>query len=181
MAYRMKRNGAGLASICILATMVLVMISSTSCLFIGAEDSLRQRYPREFNLEVSYEDLKDTEAFENELRRVVSDCTEAANVTARNVMDLHSAVITALLIDDTATIDECAAEANPLLYEKVVDLFFMDIGEYNRTAPQPIDLQGSDVIICSRRGVYPYDHLAIEGTTYNVVGTLEQFDSYTAA
>ena len=30
MAYRMKRNGAGLASICILVTMVLVMISSTS-------------------------------------------------------------------------------------------------------------------------------------------------------
>ena len=29
MAYRMKRNGAGLASICILSTMVLVMISST--------------------------------------------------------------------------------------------------------------------------------------------------------
>ena len=32
MAFRMKRNGAGLASICILATMVLVMLSSTSCL-----------------------------------------------------------------------------------------------------------------------------------------------------
>ena len=32
MAYRMKRNGAGLASICILATMVLVMISSTASL-----------------------------------------------------------------------------------------------------------------------------------------------------
>ena len=29
MVYRMKRNGAGLASICILVTMVLVMISST--------------------------------------------------------------------------------------------------------------------------------------------------------
>ena len=35
MAYRMKRNGAGLASICILATMVLVMISSTTCLYGG--------------------------------------------------------------------------------------------------------------------------------------------------
>ena len=31
MTYRMKRNGAGLASICILATMVLIIISSTSC------------------------------------------------------------------------------------------------------------------------------------------------------
>ena len=47
MVYRMKRNGAGLASICVLATMVLVMISSSSCLYFGAEDSLASRYPRE--------------------------------------------------------------------------------------------------------------------------------------
>ena len=47
MAYRMKRNGAGLASICILATMVLVMISSTASLYFGKEDSLRTQYPRE--------------------------------------------------------------------------------------------------------------------------------------
>lgn len=39
MAYRMKRNGAGLASVCIIATMILVMISSSSCLYFGAEDS----------------------------------------------------------------------------------------------------------------------------------------------
>lgn len=43
MAYRMKRNGAGLASICILSTMVLVMLSSTACLYLGTENSLRSR------------------------------------------------------------------------------------------------------------------------------------------
>ncbi|MFQ9800931.1 MAG: hypothetical protein ACLR23_20635 [Clostridia bacterium] len=41
MVYRMKRNGAGLASICILCTMVLVMMSATVCLYVGTEDSLR--------------------------------------------------------------------------------------------------------------------------------------------
>ena len=35
MVYRMKRNGAGLASICILATMVLVIMASTACLYFG--------------------------------------------------------------------------------------------------------------------------------------------------
>ena len=47
MAYRMKRNGAGLASICILCTMALVTISTTTCLYSGAEASLQGRYPRE--------------------------------------------------------------------------------------------------------------------------------------
>ncbi len=53
MAYRMKRNGAGLASICILATMVLVvMISSTASLYFGKEGSLRTQYPREVNVQL---------------------------------------------------------------------------------------------------------------------------------
>ena len=56
MAYRMKRNGAGLASICILATMVLVMLSSSACLYFGAEDSLNATYPNEFELTVWAED-----------------------------------------------------------------------------------------------------------------------------
>ena len=47
MAYRMKRNGAGLASICVLATMVLVMISTTVSLYFGVEDSLNTRYPND--------------------------------------------------------------------------------------------------------------------------------------
>ena len=50
MLYRMKRNGAGLASICILATMVLVTVSSTCSLYLGGEDSLKSRYPRELNI-----------------------------------------------------------------------------------------------------------------------------------
>ena len=36
----MKRNGAGLASICILSTMVLVMLASTASLYFGAEDAI---------------------------------------------------------------------------------------------------------------------------------------------
>ena len=57
MMFRMKRNGAGLASICILSTMVLVMVSGTVSLFLGTEDSLRSRYPR--NLVVNTPSLED--------------------------------------------------------------------------------------------------------------------------
>lgn len=53
MMYRMKRNGAGFASICILGTMVLVMLSSTICMYVGAEDALRRQYPR--NIDVTVE------------------------------------------------------------------------------------------------------------------------------
>lgn len=52
MAFRMRRNGAGLASICILATMVLVTISSTSSLLIGMNDYANAMYPRDIELTI---------------------------------------------------------------------------------------------------------------------------------
>lgn len=53
MIYRMKQNAAGLASICILSCMVLVTVSSTVSLQVGAEDSLHTQYPREIVLRCS--------------------------------------------------------------------------------------------------------------------------------
>lgn len=53
MIYRMKRNGAGLASICILSTMVLVMLSSTTCMYIGGEDSVARANPREISVSMT--------------------------------------------------------------------------------------------------------------------------------
>lgn len=45
MLYRMKQNAVGLANICILSTMVLVILSSTCSLWFGAEDMIHTRYP----------------------------------------------------------------------------------------------------------------------------------------
>ena len=59
MLYRMKRNGAGLASICILATMVLVMIASTACLFFGLDDNIKSLYPYDVNIKAYYDSAAD--------------------------------------------------------------------------------------------------------------------------
>lgn len=50
MALQRKRNGAGLASICVLSTMVLVTVATTASMFFGAEDSIRVNYPRQINV-----------------------------------------------------------------------------------------------------------------------------------
>ncbi len=48
MIYRMKQNAVGLANICILSTMVLIMLSATISLYIGVEDVLATRFPHDF-------------------------------------------------------------------------------------------------------------------------------------
>lgn len=54
MLYRMKQNAVGLANICILSTMVLVMVSTTVCLYLGLEKSLKTRYPKDISLSRKY-------------------------------------------------------------------------------------------------------------------------------
>lgn len=55
LLYRMKQNAVGLASICILATGVLVMISATVSLYSGMQETLNQNYPQDLYLSAYYE------------------------------------------------------------------------------------------------------------------------------
>ena len=54
MLYRMKRNAAGLANICIISTMVMVMISGTLSLYVGTEDMINELYPHDFSAKAVY-------------------------------------------------------------------------------------------------------------------------------
>ncbi len=70
MSYRMKRNGAGLATICILASMILVTVSSTTSLYLGIEDNIAMRH--EYDIEVMVR-LYEGAGFEDKVLRELSD------------------------------------------------------------------------------------------------------------
>ena len=55
MLYRMKRNAVGLANICILSTMVMVMLSGTLALYLGQGEIIAARYPASFNITIGFE------------------------------------------------------------------------------------------------------------------------------
>lgn len=55
MAYRMKRNGAGMATICILCTMVLVILVSTVCLYGGADYMVNAVCPQDVGITLALE------------------------------------------------------------------------------------------------------------------------------
>ncbi|MCM1227594.1 MAG: ABC transporter permease [Clostridium sp.] len=57
LIYRMKQNAVGLANICILSTMVLIMVSSTSSLMLGMADILQREYQNDFDIYCNESDL----------------------------------------------------------------------------------------------------------------------------
>ena len=77
MAFRMKRNGAGLASICILLTMILVMISSTAALYFNREETLTTRYPKQINVTATNTGvLENSEEVISKMENAVSKCVK---------------------------------------------------------------------------------------------------------
>lgn len=76
MIYRMKQNGAGLANICVLSTMVLVMVSTTVSLYAGMEDILDSRFPRDVSIVCNEADTNKEET----LQRLIKEQCEKAGV-----------------------------------------------------------------------------------------------------
>ena len=73
LLYRMKQNAVGLANICILACMVLVTVSGTLCLYLGAEKSLDGRYPDDILVTQTLKDDTDSAATLDLVQRTVAD------------------------------------------------------------------------------------------------------------
>ena len=59
MLHRMKRNAAGLATICILSTMVIITVSTTLCLYMGVNEILNRMYSRDVQTYVNYGSVED--------------------------------------------------------------------------------------------------------------------------
>ena len=90
LLYRMRRNAAGLASICILSTMVLVTVSSTLCLYIGSEEVLNERYPSDISVSFRGPGGNTRQAAIEDINRLAaSEGLAAANLTVGEYMDLY--------------------------------------------------------------------------------------------
>ena len=76
MAYRMRQNGAGLASICILSTMVLVTLSSTTTLYAGVNEYIDKECPNDLQL-IFFSD--DSDRFDIFRRGIGDALSEAGN------------------------------------------------------------------------------------------------------
>ena len=148
MAYRMKRNGAGLASICILATMVLVMISSTASLYFGKEDSLRTQYPREVNVQLRLSSLSQMEDHNLDLfRTAAQQAVEDCGGEMQDVMDYRYISTTGYPMEDGIEMDWREYEHDSLIYSKLRDYFFVTEADYEAQTGEQLDIPEGEVAL----------------------------------
>ena len=85
LIYRMSRNAAGLASICILSTMVLVTVSTTVSLYKGVDAYAAVRWPQDMTLTLMTDTRTNTVPDVAPVLRVVDDTMTRAGLTQSNV------------------------------------------------------------------------------------------------
>lgn len=178
MAYRMKRNGAGLASICILCTMVLIMVSSTACLYMGTEDSIRSRYPRHINLygnaatqQVLWgEAPQDTQAQAEAL-------VEEQGYTLQNVQTYRTAAFGGVIEGNQIRFDNSIYSNRWDTVAKICQFFVVPLADYNRVVGAQETLEADEVLIYSTKELsYGEDTIRLgDGPVYTVKKQVSQF------
>ena len=179
MAYRMKRNGAGLASICILSTMVLVMMLGSASLYFGAEDSLRAQYPRDIAFSADYLPHDEAKSYSEEkaehLLGEIHGIIDDFGVTPENEQWYLRTTITGLLRDGKLVVDPELVDSVGLdAYEDLCNMIFVPLADYNRCMGASETLEENQVLLhCIRCGYSDSTISMADGTCWQVKQQVE--------
>lgn len=172
MVFRMKRNGAGLASICILCTMVLVILSSTLCLYIGAEDSLRHRYTRNIVMEFGVDDVSILNSEEiQEIKELVRQTVLEKDVQQENILEF-STLYTIGVMEEGQFDVKGLAERD---ISEAWQAYFVPVQDYNQIMKQEEVLAEHEVLIYTTEPEKIGDTIAFGDKTYDVKGIVPEF------
>lgn len=169
MIYRMKQNAAGLASICILATMVIVMVSSTVSLYIGLEDSLRTNYIREISVSasnVTYDDIKQVDD-------AIAETVKIRGLSIHNPIRLLYASEAAVQDGNAFTGVRSAGFSSSGLSM----LMFITAEEYHRIEGVSVELSEGEALVYIVKGKLPGETLDFGGYSLNIRGRLDKMET----
>lgn len=176
MAYRMKRNGAGLASICILITMVLVMIASTSCLYFGKEDVLREQYPYDFIIGCDYDNQKFDQADIDRTKTAIDAYFDRHGGITDGVYG-KVASLAGGFKDGRLEVDSSIANIDAYAVDSVCNFNVVSLDDYNRNTGNNISLADDEALLFTKKADINTDTVQIaDGKKYRVVRTDGGYD-----
>lgn len=172
MLHRMKQNGAGLATICILSTMVLVMISTTSSLYVGNSDILHNRYPREINLTCQGDVSSSMDAAESASLEALA----SQNLTPSHLLRYRYTTFIAFQEGDTFRLDAEYQNLTSIgLAGRIMELYLIPLEDYNQSTGQTLTLDPDEILVYQNRNTYGQSTLSLAGRTFQVAQELSEF------
>ena len=168
MIYRMKQNGAGLANICVLSTMVLVMVSTTVSLYAGMEDILDSRFPRDVSIVCNEADTNKEET----LQRLIKEQCEKAVVKITDRVRYRYGSMNAVLKGNNLEKVEQYYPDNHFYYVEMITQ-----EEYNRIEKKNVSLKEQEILTYTTNGKCGKKQINIAGQNYQVKKELSEMTS----
>lgn len=168
MIYRMKQNGAGLANICVLSTMVLVMVSTTVSLYAGMEDILDSRFPREVSIVCNQADTEQEGIIDNLLKE---QCEKTGVKITDRVRYRYGSMNAVLKGNQLEKVEQYYPD-NEFYY---VEMLTQD--EYNRIEKQNVSLSEQEILTYTTNGKCGKKQINIAGQNYQVKKELSEMMS----
>ena len=175
MAYRMKRTGASLASICILLTMILVMLSSTTSLYTGAEQCLDARYPNEigaFACKYGYDETLPSQG--ERLDEILMKAAEENGATVTNNYTYFVYSISGYFENDRLEVNlNSLTDMAFIDYDKVAQIQFMNDDDYNRIFGHNVKVNPGETVLGTAKKISIGNEVTIGDVSFKVA---ERFD-----
>ena len=183
MIYRMKRNGAGLASICILSTMVLVMVSSTTSLYLSMEHGLNLRYPKSVQIEMytnpeQTEEMKETQ--NGQIVDLVQNVLKEHNQTAENPENYRMLTVSGIASKNEIYFNpENAPGVNGVnTFDHLKMIYALPMEAYNRIMGTNLELASGEAYLYTKDSDFAYDQITVENSgTWSIKGHLDKMIS----
>lgn len=165
MIYRMKQNGASLASICLLLTTALVAIVTTGTLRLSQEATLKLYNPYDVVITkktpISHAD-----------KMMIQSRAKDNHVTVGKYVNM---MMTGPIYGNFSGSAYSVSKTVDMSTEN--QLFAVPVADYNRIQKQNVHLAKDEILMCSSKGGYDKNRLTIKGKTYKV-RHIDSFDFY---
>lgn len=167
MIYRMKQNAVGLGNICILSTMVLVMLSTTISLWVGMNDIIETRFPRDITVSINSVDSNQALYTIDDMNNAI----EQAGIQTDEELVYRTLSVSAFNQGNTYTFGNENMSLQDI--SNVVVLYFITLDDYNRTEGTNVSLAPDEVLVFPSGKQFDHKTIDIASNTFKVKGILD--------
>lgn len=160
MIYRMKQNAVGLANVCILCTMVLVMVFSTLSLWLGMEDTLNSRIRADIDVRSKTTDIAGLEA-------AVDEVLQQTDASRENTWTYRYLSFSALPAKD-GFVSPASFTESDMLIASPATFQVLVLEDYNRMLGLSETLVPGEALLECSRGNFEGDTLRLLDETFTI-------------
>lgn len=162
LIFRIRKNAMGLASICILSTMVLVTLGTTGSLQFGAQEVINRTSPTDFTFRNMYRNPEETAAYSKEAKQLAAG-------TASKVTDFYEYSYILTGGNQEGNVLDTNVKKLGTLPESMVVL--VSVEDYNRNSGENITVKPGEMVIgeqYTERTKPSFTQIAVGENTFSI-------------